>query len=389
MAPHSHSHRMRTLDDPGTKCWICHGSPQDDATTDSWRFPCQCNLAAHETCLLEWIGAGRDEAPCPQCGVVIRVQEPTFLALRVRREVEKLANGGIRWVLVSSVCGTAMSMTYTTLFALGASTIRTMCSAEQAFRLLGIEQTVGGLRILPLDARRLMYIPSIPVWLVLSRTNAWSVDIAMPFMSMAFLDYQQTRSASELTLLALPWVRFGYNALYRWLAGPFLRRCSLVEGSDLAALQAMDDDEIAALADDADMAVDARAGALDDGPAADFGVIINDKNVTTFVAGALALPTMAALAGGLLGRLPYVGPRLSDRFTRNVIGGCMVVLAKDLFNLYCAHQRFRQRRVRRIRDYDPSIEEDRRALRVNGAGERLPPPEPERMRLDVDFIVGL
>jgi len=70
-----------------------------------------------------------------------------------------------------------------------------------------------------------------------------------------------------------------------------------------------------------------------------------------FVAGALVFPAIVASMGSLVGRIPGIRKILPERFHRNIFGGCLFVLLKDLFTLYYKYKRAKQRKTRSILNY--------------------------------------
>lgn len=52
-----------------------------------------------------------------------------------------------------------------------------------------------------------------------------------------------------------------------------------------------------------------------------------------------------------LGHFSFVRSRIPDNFHRNILGGCLFVVAKDLAGLFGTYQELKRKRVRRIREY--------------------------------------
>ncbi|GAA5800534.1 hypothetical protein HPULCUR_005969 [Helicostylum pulchrum] len=48
----------------------------------------------------------------------------------------------------------------------------------------------------------------------------------------------------------------------------------------------------------------------------------------------------------------WVKQNFPDPFQRNVLGGCLFVVAKDIGNLLYKYERIRQHRSRRVKNYD-------------------------------------
>ena len=59
----------------------------------------------------------------------------------------------------------------------------------------------------------------------------------------------------------------------------------------------------------------------------------------------------SAVVGALLGQIPWVRNRIPDTFHRNILGGCLCVVMKDIVGaIYGRHQRSR-RRTRKVTNY--------------------------------------
>ena len=57
-------------------------------------------------------------------------------------------------------------------------------------------------------------------------------------------------------------------------------------------------------------------------------IMVQGSNVTNSIVGALLLPSVSALMGSLLGRIPMLKRRLPEAFHRSILGGCLFVLIK-------------------------------------------------------------
>lgn len=67
---------------------------------------------------------------------------------------------------------------------------------------------------------------------------------------------------------------------------------------------------------------------------------------------ALLWPTFSSLIGGLLYKSKWIRHYFPETFQRNVLGGCLFVVAKDIGNLIYKYERIRQYRSRRVKSYD-------------------------------------
>ncbi|CAG8436148.1 9482_t:CDS:2 [Diversispora eburnea] len=57
------------------------------------------------------------------------------------------------------------------------------------------------------------------------------------------------------------------------------------------------------------------------------------------------------MVGSLLGRFSFIRSRIPDTFHRNVLGGCLFIVFKDIVNLTYKYQRARHRRSRHVKNY--------------------------------------
>jgi hypothetical protein len=73
------------------------------------------------------------------------------------------------------------------------------------------------------------------------------------------------------------------------------------------------------------------------------------------IVGALLWPVTSSLMGGFLSRFKCVRDHFGGPFQRNILGGCIFILAKDVFNLIYRYERIRQYRSRHVMDYNEII----------------------------------
>lgn len=61
--------------------------------------------------------------------------------------------------------------------------------------------------------------------------------------------------------------------------------------------------------------------------------------------------TFVIWTDSFLGNFSFIRARFPDTFHRNILGGCLFVVLKDLAGLVGTYQELKRRRVRRIREY--------------------------------------
>jgi hypothetical protein len=57
----------------------------------------------------------------------------------------------------------------------------------------------------------------------------------------------------------------------------------------------------------------------------------------------------------LLNKFKWVRHNFPEPFQRNVLGGCLFVVAKDIGNLVYKYERIRQHRSRRVKSYEEAL----------------------------------
>ncbi|KAK9241279.1 hypothetical protein V1525DRAFT_392652 [Lipomyces kononenkoae] len=380
--------------DPRT-CWIClctsNDPPPVGGTASEWRRPCKCNLTAHESCLLDWITSAKDELPCPQCGTLIRVSQSQSLSLRLRRALERLATRTANSAFILSIVAGAMSATYTALYVHGMVSVFCVCSLEDSLKILGwskdshsLEEVVYS-KLFAYNSRKItlpravdgifsgwwLHRPSpvaaIPIILVLSRRNSVPANAAVN-TALAITLRQKVSpglNIADTIIYAFPVLRILHGALYRryivpqrlkWEREAQSPSTSLVEPEPIAEELPLEDgvgpQQIQVDGEVQPNLVVELNGNLRRG---NLGVIVNNQNITTNFIGALVYPALSGLMGDLLAKIfPKLSKRIQDRLVRSLIGGCLVVLLKDVFDTYCSYLLSRQAKTRRILDYPGS-----------------------------------
>ncbi|KAI8575557.1 hypothetical protein K450DRAFT_261220 [Umbelopsis ramanniana AG] len=75
------------------------------------------------------------------------------------------------------------------------------------------------------------------------------------------------------------------------------------------------------------------------------------RDVGITVVGALLWPAIGSMIGSCLYHMKVVRRIFPEPFHRNVLGGCLFVIAKDIANLMYRYEKVRQKQSRRIQEY--------------------------------------
>ncbi|KAK9368730.1 hypothetical protein V1509DRAFT_622627 [Lipomyces kononenkoae] len=375
-------------------CWICLGTSNDPppvGSTSDWRRPCKCNLTAHESCLLDWITTSKDELPCPQCGTMIRVSQSRSLSLRLRRALERLATRTANSAFILAIVAGAMSATYTALYVHGMVSVFCVCSLEDSLKILGWSKDSQSLeevmysKLLAYHDHNISWqkavdgifsgwwlhrpspVAAIPLILVLSRRNSVPANAAVNTALAITLRRKVSPglNIADTIIYAFPVLRILHGALYRryivpqrlkWEREAQSANAALVEPEPIADELPLEDgvgpQQVQVDGEMQPNLVVELNGNLRRG---NLGVIVNNQNITTNLIGALVYPALSGLVGDLLAKIfPKLSKRIQDRLVRSLIGGCLVVLLKDVFDTYCSYLLSRRARTRRIVDYTGS-----------------------------------
>lgn len=386
-------------------CWICL-VPLDEVSPtpgpqNTIKCP-GCTLTAHESCLLRWLSQldanDQKHAHCPQCKSVISIQQRHFLLLDLRSRIEKASENMALAMVISGTSLAAGWAGYVCLYSLGAFSINCLCPKSLSMAALGVSQSGSTIRFDPLSRRQMYLIPSIPVWLIISGFRSRFVDVtslAIPFL----LDGNRMPWALQgpkFVMALLPVARLVYQGAYDNLVDPWiqfwarqLQRPSTSHGNVLLQLNGnnfnlFDNEE-------AEAQVEAQAQAQAPGLVLEIAAEANDQNPPELPNGngnelpgplrllqravarsprmnrarsedwlissrslllrflhPLLWPVLSAMTGNLLSMVPWIRRHVPDRFTRNMIGGAVVVLVRDIVNVSSAYLRFLSQRERRI-----------------------------------------
>ncbi|KAF9430259.1 hypothetical protein BGZ94_007711 [Podila epigama] len=325
------------------RCYICFGTDED--SEGRWVKPCQCTLVSHEDCLLDWIDKNRQQfarkqVRCSVCNTTYRLAEPSSLLLNIYSSFDSLVHAGIPYL---SFLGMTCSVLITST-TYGAYAVLTVCGTEEGERLLGSPKPWGW--------RVWTGLPLIPVILIFSRTKV--MDSFMPLIPLLIVGNDQLQvtfpPSPALTLSVMPWIRMAYNSLWSEMVGRLETRWRNQQMSSVgvgrlgmnASLDAADREPVST-----------RMGGFEgeDAPNEDDISFFDRKDLGRTIVGALLMPALSSICGSFLGQFAFVRTRIPDNFHRNILGGCLFVVVKDLAGLFGAYQELKRRRVRRIREY--------------------------------------
>ncbi|ORZ01132.1 hypothetical protein BCR43DRAFT_486429 [Syncephalastrum racemosum] len=345
------------------RCWICFG--EDEDTEGKWVKPCKCSLVSHEKCLLTWIEENQRGAPmkkvyCPQCATPYVLSERRSVSLSLLSLIDTLAHTAAPYLAFLGL-GCSMLITSTTY---GAYTVMTILGARESERLIGAPVTWTW--------RTWFGLPSIPVALIMSR-HRWA-DGILPFAAVLLIRASKTGWAGgrgqpmqmtwppspAVTLSILPWIRLLYNNLYlltqHHLTRKLVRyqrpeqRQPRVEGRPQPRHRTTEERLRADILgeDDGqneDQRVEREVGGL-------MGGSRGRQDLGVTIMGALLWPTVSSMVGSCLNHFKIVRQYFPEPFHRNVLGGCLFIVVKDIANLFYRYERIRQRQSRRVRNFD-------------------------------------
>ncbi|EPS38761.1 hypothetical protein H072_7496 [Dactylellina haptotyla CBS 200.50] len=365
------------VEDEDDKCWICFESRADELIESSnhgvWRKPCKCALTAHEGCLLDWI-SDLEKTPssmnkpiqCPQCksNILLRQERSTIVELgkSIERNVRRTNS-----VAIVAGLGSAFFVTSTVY---GVNAIYLICGTKEANAII---LGPGG-RDFQWTWRLAVGLPVIPLILVVSRTRL--LDATLPILPLIFFCHTEPfhltlPPSPAITLALLPYVRSIYEAAYNKFLLPWDKKWTTEIGPTAATLATDDNDvgleiQVVEMDENEEEEEVANGNADAHAPVAHAGAdagaegqdawrvereLVLGPETANLVVGALLFPGVVASMGGLLGKIPFIRKILPERFHRNILGGCLFVLIKDIFTLYYKYKRAKQRRSREILNY--------------------------------------
>ncbi|KAF8938271.1 hypothetical protein BGZ58_001260 [Dissophora ornata] len=323
------------------RCYICFGTEED--SVGRWVKPCQCTLISHEDCLLDWIDRNRQQfakkqVRCSVCNTVYRLAEPNSMLLNLYSAFDSLVHAGIPYLtFLGLTCSVLITST-----TYGAYAVLTVCGTEEGEKLLGSPNPWGW--------RVWTGLPLIPVILIFSRTKL--IDSFMPLIPLLIVGNDQLQvtfpPSPALTLSVMPWIRMAYNSLWAEMVARLETRWrhQQIAGSGVARLG------MNASIDNSDVDPSTAASAANANATAEEELSFFDrKDLGRTIVGALVLPAISSLCGSFLGHFTFIRTRIPDNFHRNILGGCLFVVIKDLAGLVGTYQEMKRRRVRRVREY--------------------------------------
>ncbi|PRT52847.1 putative RING finger protein C32F12.07c [Wickerhamiella sorbophila] len=405
----------------GKSCWICLATETDEppggaGKAHNWRKICNCNLYAHEECLIYWAVTQDNETKCccPQCQTPIRIrkQSSTFLSLRqvLDKIISGLCGGALTGAVLGCLGGALSAGTYALLYGTGASYINLLCSPAQRYRILGpfVEAVRADVRPIGLSLggllRRAFLIPQIPLALVASASRKrWATFYLtlLPYFASSELGRLEPFQRSLLLVVAL---RHVHRVFYDVVVGRTLHAAARVikgvsseedAGVDLgeemrvfeeALERAMVPLENEQLPEDQDPEMRERLLNLNvlvpDGPELDFAELhdiagemrqvfrnnrpeprpVDEAGAADWVLGTqsaiknIAYPLLLPYAGVAVARLLRFIPflRHAPIFELNLAGSVIVVLVRDAVNVVTALYRIKQSATFRVLNYNES-----------------------------------
>jgi hypothetical protein len=289
---------------------------------------------------------------CPQCKEPYRLQQKVSTLYKIASYYNKRID-----TIVPFVAGFgALSGAYVALTVHGWYSLFTFCGEDLALRLFSDENWSRPSYVI----RMLFGLQFIPIWLLASRTRY--LDSVLPFIPLAFIEqdnvalYPNPRVTllplpryetlpPALTMCLLPWLRIMYNKLWDRIVVPWEKKweASINAGQIAIGEEVVQEPDIVVHINNGNgngQAVNAPAAA-GDGPVVqqqqwqhqgeDMEDVLLATNLTTLcrkIVGAMLLPDACALAGFLIGKIPWVRRKIPDRFSRNVIGGIVFLVLK-------------------------------------------------------------
>ncbi|OZJ03971.1 hypothetical protein BZG36_03236 [Bifiguratus adelaidae] len=365
-SPHSHSPTPVPLSEDERKCWICFGEEED--SEGRWVRPCQCSLISHEECLLNWISENQKGVPfkkvrCPQCKMVYRVKEHTSWSLWFMSKVDTASNALVPYLTVLGLTCSVL-VTGTTY---GAYSVLTVCGSEHGEALLGSAH--------PWSWRVWIGLPLIPGILIASRLDI--LDSFMPLVPLLVVGNEnmhvQWPLEPRVTICILPWLRLFYKGLYshtyRLVARAASRNLLGTSAERRGRLSRSASTSSAPTAQTAPPTPGANAipasGGQGDAPSGEqpfdeAQTIFNTpRPIGRTIVGALLIPAVCSVMGSLLSAISPLYRRTfaNDPFHRNVFGGCIFIVCKDIAAVAYKWQKVQQRRSRSVRDYVDFVHE--------------------------------
>ncbi|CAO3635550.1 unnamed protein product [Mucor hiemalis] len=259
-------------------------------------------------------------------------EETHSLPLLLMGMMDSLVHTAAPYITVLGL-GCSMLITSTTF---GAYTVLTMFGTKEGERLIGNPAFWTW--------RTWLGLPAIPVALIASRLK-WA-DNALPAAALLLLRLTGIKYPLQITwppspavmFGLLPWVRLLYNNIYAIIQRRLSRTLLMRNDTQQQRIRRpLDVDNLNERSNEQDTEVL-------------FGREGRDMSVT--VIEALLWPSISSIIGGYLSHSKFVRRYFPETFQRNVLGGCLFVVAKDVASLIYRYERVRQRRSRRVVNYN-------------------------------------
>ncbi|SAM04136.1 hypothetical protein [Absidia glauca] len=335
------------------RCWICFG--EDTDSDGRWVKPCPCSLVSHEQCLLDWIAENQKEGIstlkkvyCPQCAHPYYLFEHHSLSLRCLELLQRVAQSTAPYLMVVGL-GCSIIVAASTY---GVYAVLTLFGSKEGEKMLGPTSDWTW--------RTFLGLPSIPVALVASRLRM--ADGVLPLAAVILMRANAPLSVSwppspALIIGSLPWFRLVYFTVYSFIRNHLSHKLAIQPPTRrsrytrLSLYQPSATTNVMTPPYDAAREGNSSTQSSRDNQETDLLYGRNsDLNVT--IMGALLWPTISSFIGNCLKYIKYVRHYFPETFHRNILGGCLYVVAKDMIVLLYRYERICQRRSRRIRSFD-------------------------------------
>ncbi|KAG2209925.1 hypothetical protein INT47_003360, partial [Mucor saturninus] len=325
------------------RCWICFGDSSD--SQGQWVKPCKCSLEAHQTCLLDWIAENQKATPTKKCATSYYLAQSNNVTLALLTVVDSLVRVSAPYVTVLGL-GCSLLITCTTY---GAFSVMTLLGPRDGERLIGnpthwtYKTWIG--------------LPLIPVLLVSTKTR-WG-DAILPVAAVTILRAaghtpQNIRftwpMSPALIIGVMPWIRLFYKNAYKLVQRCLTKNLSLQEPIILSSAR-----------------VGRRRGSTENISDRELNLeldMINGRDTSSIGLSLIGVLLWPAISSGM-GGFNWVKQNFPDPFQRNVLGGCLFVVAKDIGNLLYKYERIRQHRSRRVKNYEEVIKSSTRRRSSN------------------------
>jgi len=302
-------------------CWICYSGNVNN--NDKFISPCRCRgdlKWCHQSCLLMWVdekqkGSDFEHVKCPQCQteyVIIYPKSSVFLASSdLFLEITNIVFPYLGMSGVLYCC-------YISCVTYGFYAVVQVMGVEEAQQLLW--------QSAKWTWRYYFGLPLIPISLVFSRLSS-SFDVPLLIFPMVVFPLSSLRDNfpnPPLIMTILPWVRLTYNSL-------FSSFCRFLEKFVTPGITYS-----------ASVRKTSRTGEY-----GNEGSFIKQPAQT--IVGALLMPGICSLMGSL-----FLRNYISSTFNRNILGGCIFIVVKDILTLFYENRKQTRQKSRSIANFDES-----------------------------------